>query len=144
MNPQLPDISFYETKGPLDPSLFTFDLPSLIENMKNSSTWAEGELNAMILFKRPEKQIVLTALHEGTKIDSFQANDSVTFQVIEGKLKFHTTKESVTLKKGQLLALRENIKYSLTSRKETVFLLTIDNGGYHPSENKYPLHHDIH
>jgi quercetin dioxygenase-like cupin family protein len=107
---------FFETKGPLDPSLFTFDLPALIENMKNSSTWAEGELNAMVLFKRPEKQIVLTALHEGTKIDSYQANDSVTFQIIEGKLKFHTTKESVTLRKGQLLALHENINYSLTSR----------------------------
>ena len=117
---------FYETDGLLDPSLFTFDLPTLIENMKNSSAWAEGELNAMILFKRPEKQIVLTALHEGTKIDSFQANDSVTFQIIEGKLKFHTTKESVTLKRGQLLALHEKIGYSLTSRKETVFLLTID------------------
>ena len=129
---------FYETKGPLDPSLFTFDLPTLIENMKNSAAWAEGDLNAMILFKRPEKQIVLTALHEGTKIDSFQANDSVTFQIIEGKLKFHTTKESVTLKRGQLLALHENIKYSLTSRKETVFLLTIDKGRCQQPESKTP------
>lgn len=126
---------FYETKAPLDPSLFTFDLPALIENLKNSSSWSEGELNAMILFKRPEKQIVLTALHEGTKIDSFQANDSVTFQIIEGKLKFHTNKESVMLKRGQLLALYENIKYSLTSRKDTVFLLTIDNGRGQRAEN---------
>ena len=129
---------FYETKGPLDPSLFTFDLPALIENMKNSSAWADGELNAMILFKRPEKQIVLTALHEGTKIDSFQANESVTFQILEGKLKFHTIRESVTLKRGQLLALHENIKYSLTSRKETVFLLTIDKGGCQRAENEIP------
>jgi quercetin dioxygenase-like cupin family protein len=128
--------SFYEKKGHLDPSLFTFDLPTLIETMKNSSAWAEGELNAMVLFKRPEKQIVLTALHEGTKIDSYQANDSVTFQIIEGKLKFHTTKESVTLKRGQLLALHDNIKYSLTSRKETVFLLTIDSGGYQQADKE--------
>ena len=129
---------FYETKGPLDPSLFTFDLPTLIENMKLSSAWAEGELNAMILFKRPEKQIVLTALHEGTKIDSFQANDSVTLQIIEGKLKFHTTKESVTLKRGQLLALHENIKYTLTSREETVFLLTIDTGRLQQAKSEMP------
>lgn len=121
---------FYEPQRPFDLSSFTFDLPTIIENMKHSSTWAEGELNAMILYKRPEKQIVLTALHEGTKIDSFQANDSVTFQIIEGKLKFHTINESITLKRGQLLALHENIKYSLTSGEETVFLLTIDNGGF--------------
>jgi quercetin dioxygenase-like cupin family protein len=129
---------FYESKGPLDPSLFTFDLPALIENMKNSHAWAAGELNAMVLFKRPEKQIVLTALHEGTKIDSFQANDSVTFQIIEGKLKFHTPKESVILETGQLLALHENIKYSLTSRKETVFLLTIDKRSRQGRENETP------
>jgi quercetin dioxygenase-like cupin family protein len=109
-------------------SVHTFDLPALIERMKHSHSWAKGELNAMILLKSPDKQIVLTALHEGTKISSFQSSDSITFQIIEGKLRFHTRKESLTIDKGQLLTLHENIKYSLTSRKETVFLLTIANG----------------
>jgi quercetin dioxygenase-like cupin family protein len=102
-----------------------FDLPALIEKMKRSNTYEKGELNAMILLKGPHKQIVLTALHEGTEISSFQANDSVTFQIIEGKLGFHTRKKSVTLDKGQLLTLSENIKYNLTTSEETVFLLTI-------------------
>jgi hypothetical protein len=108
-------------------SLRTFDLPAIIEKMKNSHTWLTGELNAMILLKSRYRQIVLTALHEGTEIDSFQSNDSVTFQIIEGKLMFHTSRESVTLKKGQLLTLHEKIKYSLKSREETIFLLTIAN-----------------
>jgi quercetin dioxygenase-like cupin family protein len=108
-------------------STLSYDLPALIEKMKHSNSWAKGELNAMILLKSPDKQIVLTALHEGTEITSFQSNDSITFQIIEGKLKFHTRKESLTLDKGQLLTLHENIKYSLTSREETVFLLTIAN-----------------
>jgi len=112
----------------LNASLLTFDLPTLIEKMKHKHTWAKGELNAMILLKSPIKQIVLTALHEGTEINSFQSNDSITFQIIEGKLKFHTQKASVTLDKGQLLTLREKINYSLTTREETVLLLTIANG----------------
>ena len=116
-------------------SLLTFDLPALIEMMKNSHTWTKGELNAMILLKNPDKQIVLTALHEGTEINSFQSNDSVTFQIIEGKLKLHTRKESVTLDKGQLLTLHENIRYRLISGEETVFLLTIANGTLQPAEN---------
>jgi len=116
-------------------SLLTFDLPALIEMMKNSHTWTKGELNAMILLKSPDKQIVLTALHEGTEINSFQSNDSVTFQIIEGKLKLHTRKESVTLDKGQLLTLHENIRYRLISGEETVFLLTIANGTLQPAEN---------
>ena len=109
-------------------SLLTFDLPALIEKMKQSDTWAQGEFNAMVLLKSPDKQIVLTALHEGTEIKSFQSNDLITFQIIEGKVKFHTRKESVILDKGQLLTLQENIKYKLITKEETVFLLTIANG----------------
>ena len=119
----------------LNTSLFTFDLPTLIENMKHSHSWIKGELNAMILLKSPGKQIVLTALHKGTEINSFQANDSITIQIIEGKLRFHTRKESVSLDKGQLLTLHENIKYSLTTKEETVFLLTIANSTFQSSEN---------
>ena len=60
-------------------------------------------------------------MHEGTEILSYQSNDSVTFQIIEGKLKFHIRKDTVTLNKGQLLTLEENVKYWLTTDQETVF-----------------------
>jgi quercetin dioxygenase-like cupin family protein len=103
--------------------------------MKHSHVWEQGELNAMILLNTPGKQILLTALHEGTEIDSFQSNDSITFHIIEGKLKFHTRKESVTLNKGQLLTLHEKIKYSLKTREETVFLLTIAGSIMHMVED---------
>ena len=116
-------------------TLCTFDLPTLIEKMKQSQSWAKGELNAMILLKNPDKQIVLTALHEGTEIQSFQSNDSITFQIIEGKVKLHTPKESVLLDQGQLLTLHENIKYSLTTNEESVLLLTIANNTLQPAGN---------
>jgi quercetin dioxygenase-like cupin family protein len=108
-------------------TLLAFDLPHLIATMKQSYTWANGELNALILLKSPEKQIILTAMHEGTEIKSFQSNDSVTVQIIEGRLRFHVRKDTVTLNEGQLMTLDENIKYSLTTQEETVFLLTISN-----------------
>jgi quercetin dioxygenase-like cupin family protein len=108
--------------------MLTFDLPILIEKMKHKQAWAKKELNTIFLLKTPEKQIVLAALHEGTKINSFKPYNSITFQIIEGKLKFHTNKESVTLNKGQLLTLNENIKYSFTSNEESVFLITIAIG----------------
>ena len=108
-------------------TLLAFDLPSLISTMKQSFTWANGELNALVLLKSPEKQIILTAIHEGTEIKSFQSNDSVTFQIIEGKLKFYIRKDAITLNKGQKIKLDEKIKYRLSSQEETVFLLTISN-----------------
>ena len=113
--------------GIADASLLTFDLPSLVEKMKHKHTRSKGELNAMILLKSPDKQIVLTALHEGTEIKSSPSNDSITFHIIEGKMKFQTKKESVNLEKGQLLTLHENIKYCLTIKEETVLLLTFAN-----------------
>ena len=108
-------------------SFLAFDLPSLIATMKHTETWANGELNALILLKSPQKQIILTAMHEGTEVESFQSNDSITFQIIEGRIKFHVRKDTVMLNEGQLMTLDEHIKYRLSSLVETVFLLTISD-----------------
>jgi quercetin dioxygenase-like cupin family protein len=116
-------------------SLRTFNLPILIRKMKYSDAWAKGELNSMILMKNRKKQIMLTAIQGGTEIVSFQSNDSITFQIIEGKLLFHTRKESVILNKGHFLTLHDNINYSLTTKEETVFLLTIEKSTLHHTEN---------
>jgi hypothetical protein len=110
-----------------DNSLLTFDLPVLIEKLKGSRTWAHGELNAKILLKSTGKQIVLTALHRGTEIQSYQSGESVTLQIIEGCLMFQTNKEYVRLEKGQLLTLYDKVAYCLTSAEDTVFLLTVAN-----------------
>jgi len=107
------------------PTLHPFNLPDLIQGIKHSHSWAKGDLSAMILLRSPEKQIVLTAMHEGTEIVSFQANDSITFQIIEGSIKFSTPKKTVVLDTGKVLILKEKTKYRLTTSEETVFLLSI-------------------
>jgi quercetin dioxygenase-like cupin family protein len=108
-------------------TLLGFNLPDLIATMKQSYAWTNGDLNAIILLKSADKQIVLTALHEGTEIKSFQSNESATFQIIEGKLRFRMRKDTVTLSEGQQMIIDEKIKYSVTTDVETVFLLTILN-----------------
>ena len=85
----------------LNSSSFSFDLPSLVESMKQSYSWSKGELSSMILLKNPEKQIILTSLHKGTEVESYQSKDSVTFEILEGKLKFRTKREEITLGKGE-------------------------------------------
>ena len=124
LNEIIPHAKDYKSS---DCTLLGFNLPSLIATMKQSNTWAKGELNALILLKSPEKQIILTAVHVGTEIKSFQSNDSITFQIIEGRLRFHIRKDILTLNEGQLMTLHENIKYRLTTQEETVFLLTISD-----------------
>ena len=107
--------------------LVSFDLPSLIENMKHSITWSKGELNAMLLLNNGDTQVMLTALHEKTEISAFQASDSVTIHIIEGELIFHAVKKTLTIREGQCLTLHDKVKYSLKSIEETVFLLTISH-----------------
>ena len=107
--------------------LLGFDLPSLIAKMKQSYTWANGELNALILLKSRDKKIILTAMHGRTEIMSFQSNESVTFQIIEGTLEFHIRKDTITINKGQIMTLDEKIKYRLSTKEETVFLITISD-----------------
>lgn len=54
-----------------------------------------------------------------------QPANSVTFQVMEGKIEFHTNKKTIVLNNGNLLTLNDNIKFSLTSLEKSVFLLTL-------------------
>lgn len=101
------------------------DLPGLIRKMKLSNAWAEGNLNAMILEKNKLENIVLVALHEGTEIVSYQANDSITFRVLEGKMEFKSRSTSAELDRGQILTLNDKVKYSLTASEESVLLMSI-------------------
>jgi len=119
----------------LDYTLLNLNIPSLVENMKLYHAGLLQDLNSKILLKSPGKQIVLTVAQEGTEIESFQTGDSITFQILEGKLKLHTRNESVMLDKGQYLTLHEKIKYSLTTTEDSVFLLTIAHSNMQPLSN---------
>ncbi len=102
-----------------------FDIPAIIENLKNEQNWIRGELNFAILLKSPSVQVLLTIVHGGTEIVSYQANDSATYQVIKGSLILHIKNESIVLCEGELLTIDEKIKYSFDSIEETAFLLTL-------------------
>ncbi len=104
-----------------------FDIPSLIETLKQDPSWSRRELSTMVLLKSPVKNIVLTLLPAGIEIRSVQLNDTITYQILEGKLKFQIRNESVVLGKGELLKLNEKTKYQFDSLEESAFLLTSEN-----------------
>jgi quercetin dioxygenase-like cupin family protein len=104
-----------------------FDIPSLIETLKKDPSWLKKELSTMVLLKSPVKNIVLTLLPAGIEIRSVQLNDTISYQVLEGKLKFSVCNESVILGKGELLTLNEKTKYQFDSLEESAFLLTSEN-----------------
>lgn len=109
----------------LTASLMACDLPILIERMKHTPTWSLEKLHAEVLLQSPARQIMLTSLRAGTEIESYQSDHSVTFHVIEGKIKIHTRNGSITLGQGKMLLIEEKMKYSLITGEDTVLLLTI-------------------
>jgi hypothetical protein len=88
-------------KNSYNSALAPFDLPALIYSMKQSNSWAQGELNAMVLLKNPLKQIILTAMHAWTEIKSFQANESISLQILEGELMFNSRSDSLHFTKTE-------------------------------------------
>jgi len=108
----------------LNSPLFPYDLPRVIKKMKDTPGWKHGELAATILLKSPDKQIVLTILHGDTEVNSYQSGDSVTFQIIDGRIELNTPEKTVILNDGQTLTLHEKTNFRFTSLEESTFLLT--------------------
>ena len=94
----------------------SFNIPAIIEDLKNDKTWLEGELNSVILLNSPTVKVLLTILHEGTEVISYQANDSITFQIVEGSL-------ILILKKILLFLIRANCLL-LKKKSSTVSILS--------------------
>ncbi len=109
----------------IDAALVTIDLPLFIEQIKQESSWKDGDRNAITVFKTNGLRIVLIALHEGAEMARHTANGIISVQVLEGQLQFNTDRQSVELNKGQMLALHERIPHSVQAIKETTFLLTL-------------------
>ncbi|HLN22158.1 MAG TPA: hypothetical protein VK213_13780 [Bacteroidales bacterium] len=105
--------------------LKSFDIPSIIGNLKKEKSWLDGELISVILVNNPAIKVLLTLLHEGTEVISYQANDSITFQVVQGSLILHLRDDLISLNNGEVLTISEKIKYSFDTVEETAFLLTL-------------------
>jgi mannose-6-phosphate isomerase-like protein (cupin superfamily) len=102
-----------------------FDLSSVIENLKLALPTGNADLITKILLKSPEKNIVFVKMNEGTEISSYQKNQSVTFRILQGKLRLHIRKGSLTLNEGESLILSEKTKYKIASMESSALLLTL-------------------
>jgi hypothetical protein len=113
----------------------TLDLPEIIKKMKESSEWKDGGLKTEILLNSSTRKIVLTVMHDSTEVESFHKGDSISFKIIEGKLRFRSPVKTVLLVENQLLILRDKTRFTLTSLEDSAFLLTIITGSRRLEDN---------
>ena len=109
----------------MDATMVTIDLPAFIEQIKQESPWKENDRNAITVYKTNGMRIVLIALHKGAEMKTHNADGIISVQVIEGRMTLNADNRSVTLKKGQIIALHKGIQHSILALKETIFLLTL-------------------
>jgi quercetin dioxygenase-like cupin family protein len=109
-------------------SLNSSDLGVMISHLKQEPSWRKGDLKSAILLKSPSKKILLTVLHAGTVISSFQSDDSITFQVIEGMMNLRFKNESFTLNKGEVHIMNEKLKYEIDTQEDSAFLMILASG----------------
>jgi hypothetical protein len=101
----------------------TLDLEDLISYLKSNELWEKRELNSMILLKSLRKSIVLTSIHDGIEIVSYQANDKLLLNILTGRISVHLKNKCISLQEGNTFTLRENINYRITTDVDAIFLL---------------------
>jgi quercetin dioxygenase-like cupin family protein len=122
------------TERPMDAPLLTFDLPTLLAQIKGEDTWQKEPRNGMTLLKGRGLCVVLAAMHAGTSVPSHQADGAISFQVLAGVIRFSAAAQTVTLNPGQLLTLHAGIPHAMEAVEEAAFLLTIATETPHPAE----------
>lgn len=109
----------------VDAPLVRIEIPEFIRQLKAEVTWQTSDRNAITVYKTNGLRIVLIALHKDAIMKEHSAEGIISLQIIEGEINFTTDKESINMKKGEMLALHKGVDHSLKAVEETVFLLTL-------------------
>ena len=109
----------------MDAPLVTMNVNDFIRQIKHEPAWEKNDRNAMAIYKTEGMRIVLIALHEDAIMEKHTANGIISLQVLEGEINFNSADQSVSVKKGEMIALHKGLPHSVAAVKESVFLLTI-------------------
>ena len=109
----------------IDSPVLLIDIPDLIEQLKDENAWKENDRNSITVFKTGKMRIVLVALHKDATMKTERPENIFSLQVLKGKVKVTTEFTSTEVEKEKIVALHEQIQYSIIALKKSMFLLTI-------------------
>ena len=114
-----------EGEREIDSPVLLIDIPDLIEQLKDENAWKENDRNSITVFKTGKMRIVLVALHKDATMKTERPENIFSLQVLKGKVKVTTEFTSTEVEKEKIVALHEQIQYSIIALKKSMFLLTI-------------------
>ncbi len=105
--------------------LVEMDLNNFILQIKHEITWATTDHNSITIFKSDNTTVVLIGMHQNAELKKHNAYGDIHVQVLEGKINFCTEQQTVSLQKGQMIALKADIPHSVQALEDSFFLLTV-------------------
>lgn len=101
------------------------DLPSYIDQIKNEKAWEDNDRNAITIYKTDKLRIVLIALRKGANMQTEHPENIFSLQVLKGKLNVATNYAATEVDKEMIIAIHDNVPYTISAMKKSLFLLTL-------------------
>jgi len=109
----------------LDAPLVEMDLNNFTAQIKDEITWTTTDHNSITIFKSDNTTVVLIGVHQNAELKRHKAYGNIHVQVLEGKINFCTEQQTVSMEKGQMIALKADIPHSVLALEDSFFLLTV-------------------
>ncbi len=109
----------------IDSPVLLIDLPFYIDQIKNEKAWKENDRNAITIYKTNKLRIILVALHKDATMQTDRPQNIFSLQVLKGKVNVATNYATTEVEKDMLLALHDEVPYTISALKKSIFLLTL-------------------
>ena len=109
----------------IDAPAVSIDLQQFIAQIKEEAAWQKNDRNAITVFKSDKMRVVLVAMHKKAEMTTEHPENIFSLQVLDGKVKLHSSEKDVEVKEDELFVLHANIPYKIEAVKKSIFLLTI-------------------
>jgi quercetin dioxygenase-like cupin family protein len=110
--------------GTLAAPLLTLDLEREVKQLRSEGRWQSGH-TAKTLAKYPNFRLVLVVMNTGGCLPKHRTEGRISVQVLDGRIRFGTTENSVELGAGQVLVVERDFPHEVEGLEESSFLLTI-------------------
>ena len=96
---------------------------SLIENI----TYDENKPTVTVLLKTKTSKEIRIVMKQGQSMKEHKAPYPIVIELFEGSIEFGVNGEKLSLKKGDLIALDENVPHDLTCITDCIVRLSLSN-----------------
>ena len=119
-------------KPPAAP-LEVIDLDAEASQLRAQEAWQLHGQSAKTLVKHEHFRVVLIALKAGRRCQEHRAEESVSVQTLQGRIKVHlASDEAIELGRGRVLALAPALAHDFEAAEDSTVLLTLAWTGHRP------------